>query len=138
MDAVEHRADIVAGLRALADLFENEERLPVPEYVTVQQSVMQLDKNWKFDHEASKREIKKIVRALGRGRKEKEFNSYEFRVTKKLSERVKVVYSVTREAVCKKVPTGETIIYAAQVIPERKEEKFEWVCEDAVLTAKDV
>ena len=47
-----------------------------------------------------------------------------------------VTISASRNAVCKKVPTGNKIIHAAVSYPETVEEEYEWKCDETILGAE--
>lgn len=140
----QRREELVDGLRQLADLYERSANLPLPKYgvsvqldVTVKQSAGTPGEPWKeeTDEAATRRAVKKAVRGMGRGKKEKVYSDYSFVVNRKLTSMVLLQVSTTRAAVCRKVPTGRTIVHPPQSwsSPERVEEEFEWVCDDPVF-----
>lgn len=145
----QRRQDFVAGLRAMADLFEKDgpTRLPLPTYgVTVSLSAEvkkpaapgQRDWDRETDPEASLARLRKIVRGMGRGKKEKQFYSDSFSCVKDLGGHVTLRVDAGRQIVCKPVKTGRTVVHAAYVesYPERVEEEVEWVCDETLLGEK--
>jgi hypothetical protein len=139
----ERRDQLVSGLRELADLYEKNSTLPLPYGVSVQldvtvrKSAGTPDKPWEtvVDEEATKRAVKRAIRGMGRGRKDKVYSDYSFIVNKQLTPMVLLQMQTTRGAVCHKVPTGRTIVHPAQhyTTDERVEEEYEWVCDDPVF-----
>jgi hypothetical protein len=141
------RSDIVRGLRDLANLIEAHggEAFPLPYSIetTVSVGVSEYkntaaegeESKWEsvYDTEATMKNLRKARRVIP-GTKKKEFSDYRMAIIKEFSGNVKFTVYASRQAVCKKVPTGEIVVHAAQFIPERTEEKFEWVCEDPSLT----
>lgn len=135
--AAQERHKFIQGLRELADLYEASEALPIPPYgvtVTINPTV------WKtpykeVDDEATRKALKKIIRSMGRGKKEKIYNDWSFICRKKFGP-IELRVETTRSAICRKVPTGNKVIHAARTeyIPERVEEEYEWVCDDAVFS----
>lgn len=149
---IQHRANYVAGLRALADAIESRPNMPVPEYgYTVDINVTASEYKWipatetsesksesKYDNDETIRRLKAGTRAIP-GKKDKKFLDYAFVVEKEFSPNVKYKLTASRKAVCKAVPTGNKIIHAAYqppYVPERVEEEIEWVCEDAAILTK--
>lgn len=129
--------NLVSDLRALADFYERPESIILPYpyglmsgYDGVSVCSYKTGK-YAIDVEASAAKIKKIARSVGSC--EKNWTSTNLEVIKKFGNDIVLRWVVSREAVCKKVPTGNKIIHPAQVIPERTEEEFEWVCEDVSL-----
>jgi hypothetical protein len=128
--------EVVADLRALADFYERPESIVLPkpyfsEYANV--SVYKWDeeeRKYKDNIEKSKERIKKIASSIGSC--EKKWESDLLRVVKHVGD-IRLSWSVTREAVCRKVPTGEVKEVPEQIIPARKEEVFDWVCEEVSL-----
>lgn len=147
----ERRDELVAGLRALADLFEKNgvDKLPLPDnkvVVPLNAQVWEPDQQpgeqWrqKVNAEKSKALLKRIVRGMGAGRKEKEYSQDSFVCRKQLSNEVQLLVRVDRQVACRPVPTGRTIVHPARVeswtVPERVEEEVEWVCDDTLLGGK--
>lgn len=94
-----------------------------------------------YDHDATMKAVRKAVRGLGPGKKEKTYSDSTFMVKKTFAPGVSLRVKANRKAVCKAVPTGRTIVHAASTMhfPERIEHEVEWVCEDAlVASAKPV
>ena len=143
------RNEFIGGLRALADQYEANGKLPIPTYGIVididgtewRKSTKEGAADWEreIDPDKSKSAVKRIMRAMGRGRKDKKFNEYEFSCVKDFGGGVKLKVSTQREAVCKKVPTGNQIIHEAHTYTtaRRVEDEYEWVCDDPVLAAKE-
>jgi hypothetical protein len=142
----EQALQLAQGLRELADVFEMHggKMLPLPKYgVQVGIDVTQHEDNDRpygspIDEEATRKVLKKAIRGMGSGRKEKIFNDWQFLAKREFAGGVTLKVSTTREGVCKKVLTGNKIIHAARTdyIPETVEEEFEWVCDDPIL--KDI
>ena len=145
MENDDKRGEFVAGLRALADLYEQQEKLPLPPYgLTLDLDAKVWRKSTKpganeweqeLDPEASKRSLKRIVRSMGRGRKDKKYTDYNFQCIKKLSDNVSLRVVVDREVACRPVKTGRMIVHPAHTytIEERIVEEIEYVCDDALL-----
>lgn len=139
----EQALELAQGLRELADVFEMHggKSLPLPPWgVSVEINVTKHedeDRPWDspIDGEATRSALKKAIRGMGRGRKEKIFNDYQFLAKREFPGAVTLKVTASREGVCRKVPTGNKIIHAATThyIPEREEEEFEWVCDDPIL-----
>lgn len=144
----EQVSQFVSGLRELADLYEKNgpKGLPIPDWgVTVSLEMDQTkpkeNGQWSWetepDDEATKRYLKKCLRLLGRGKKEKKYTEYSFTVRKELSPLVRIELTTNRESVCRKVPTGKKIVHPATThtytTEQRVEEEFEWVCDDPLL-----
>lgn len=85
--------------------------------------------------EESLTNLRRLVRGLGGRKKEKHYGTGGFTCTRHFGEHVRVCISAARETVCRRVPTGNKIIHAAQYIPETVEEEVEWVCEEKLLGA---
>lgn len=134
---------LVSDLRELANFFERPESivLPYPYGMLTSYDSVSVGKwdyssgrgEYKVDVEASTKRIKKITKSIGSC--EKNWTSTSLEVIKKLGNDIVLRWYVSREAVCKKVPTGNKIVHPAQVIPERTEEEYEWVCDDVSLLA---
>lgn len=150
--AIKHRANYVAGLRALADAIESRPNMPVPEYgYTVDINVTSMEYKWIqateiseskyetiYNNDETIRRLKAGTRAIP-GKKEKKFLDHAFVVEKEFSSNVKYKLTASRKAVCKAVPTGNKIIHAGYQPPfvaERVEEEIEWVCEDAAILTR--
>lgn len=141
------RQEFVAGLRAMADLFENDgpTRLPIPQYgvtVSLDASVKipsakpgAMPWDTEVDQPASLRQLKRIVRGMGRGRKQKVFEKERFSCIKDLGGKVTLRVEAGRTVICKPVQTGRTIFRPAQFYstPGRVEEEVEWVCDETLL-----
>jgi len=139
------RAEFISGLRALADLYEAQSGLPLPDYgIEVQldsqvwrKSIKEGAQPWEqeIDPEKSKSKLKSIVRAMGRGRKDKQYSEYSFKCVKRLSENVKLSVRVGREVACTAVKTGETIVHPAHTYTTaaRVEEVVEYICDETLL-----
>lgn len=145
------RKEFVAGLRAMADLFEKDgpTRLPIPQYgltvslsAEVKEPLKPGESEWsakrEVDREASLRQLRKLVSGLGRGRKEKNFFGESFSCVKDLGGGVRLRVEAGRTVVCKPVKTGRTVVHAAYTLPERVEEEVEWVCDEPLLNGKAV
>lgn len=145
------RDELVTGLRELADLFEKNgvDKLPLPDskiIVSLNAQVWEPDPQpnepWrqKVNPEKSKALLKRIVRGMGAGRKEKEYSDQSFVCRKHFSEEVQLMVRVDREVACRPVKTGRTIVHPARVesykVPERVEEEVEWICDDTLLGGK--
>jgi hypothetical protein len=147
MNDVEARADFVQGLRDLADLYEEKKALPLPAYpiqVTLNGTVKEnkegvYEWNQEVDAEATKKNMKRIIRAMGRGKKEKQYTDWSFSCVKKFGDLIVLKAETKRDAVCRKVFTGNKIKHAASTqtytTPERIEDEYEWVCDDPLLAA---
>jgi len=140
----QRREHLVEGLRELANLYESSALLPLPKLglvvainVTVEKPAGTTFEPWAAvpDEAATKRAVKRAIRGMGRGRKEKVYSDYSFIVNRQVSPMVLLQIQTTRQAVCRKVPTGRTIVHPAQnySTPERVEEEFEWECDDPVF-----
>lgn len=136
------QAEVVADLRALADFYERPEAIALPApslYEIFYVSVYKWKRddagkmNYVLDPERSKRKLKNIVKVLGSC--EKDWGDRDLQVIKRFGHKTRLVFQVTRESICKKVPTGNKIIREATThyVPERVEEEFEWVCEEVSL-----
>ena len=128
--------EMAKGLRALADHIEAKGAdLPLPDSINVRCDATVYDNHYQVDEAASKAVVKKAVRSLGRGKKEKIFNEYQFECNKTYGPHVTLKVVALRAAVCRKVLTGNKITHAAstQYLPERIEEEYEWVCDDPIL-----
>lgn len=78
----------------------------------------------------TRRNIRSFIKAVGTCTKE--FNDTYLDITHTFKNgRVSVLGIVTRNAVCKKVPTGNTIKHEATYTPEYEEAEYEWDCTDA-------
>lgn len=145
------RDELVTGLRALADLFEKNgvDKLPLPDgkiIVSLNAQVWEPDPQpnepWrqKVNPEKSKALLKRIVRGMGAGRKEKEYSESSFVCRKQLSDEVQLMVRVDRQVACRPVPTGRVIVHPARTesytVPERVEEEVEWICDDTLLGGK--
>ena len=144
----QRREHLVEGLRELANLYERSTLLPLPKLgvtvalnVTVKKPAGTPEEPWREveDEEATKRAVKRAIRGMGRGRKEKVYSDYSFVVNRQVSPMVLLQVQTTREAVCRKVPTGRTIVHPAQTYstPERVEEEYKWECDDPVFSAPE-
>lgn len=128
--------ELVADLRALADFYERPASIVLPKpYFYVADSVTAYEYDdvtgqYQSNIEKSKHKIKQIAKSVGSC--EKKWDGDLLRIVKKIGH-ITLTWSVKREAVCKRVPTGEVITHPAYFQPERTEEKVEWVCEDVSL-----
>lgn len=140
-DPVQRRADLVAGLRELADLYERNVKLPLPAHgVSIQLDVTVKEDSptpWSAapDEAATKKAMKSAIRAMGRGKKEKVYSDYSFVVNRRITPEVLLQVQTSRAAVCRKVPTGRVIVRPAETYttPRTETEEFEWVCDDPVF-----
>ena len=66
---------------------------------------------------------------------EKTYNGEWFWLAKAFGQDLRLDITVSRETVCRKVVTGTKVVPAVEAQPERVEETFDWVCEDASLLA---
>lgn len=130
----QRRSEFVAGLRELADWYEQHPDFPLPTYgVTA--------KVWPpFDRPAP---LADYARQLGHADKEANGMLDEFRLTKHFPGDVKVIAAARREDVCERKVTTETV-YVQQPDPEltkdvplvdveEERERVEWVCPDSIL-----
>src|SRR6266576_7297575 len=142
-DAI-RRVEMANGLRALADVIEKYggDNWELPYGIEVSRNVAvseykRVGENYEtvYDHDATLKALKKGMRGMGRGRKEKIFNDWLFAVKKDFGGGVTLKIEAARAAICKKVPTGNKTVHAARTeyIPQRVEEEFEWVCEDTSI-----
>ena len=140
------RTEMIKGLRALADTLENttDEKLPIPYAValSVNVAVSEYGKDPEtgeygriYDTPATLEKLRKAKSAFP-GLKKKEMNDWAYSITKEFSSNVRFVVQATRESVCKRVVT-ETVHHPAKLVTAWDEEKYEWVCSDAILLSTD-
>jgi hypothetical protein len=132
--------EVVADLRALADFYERRESLVLPKpyfsehhNISVYGSTYNSETgnyDYNYDLEKSKEQIKRIASSVGTC--EKRWDNDMLRVVKMIG-KIRLCWSVTREAVCKKVPTGEKVLVPAYMTPARLEETYEWECTEVSL-----
>jgi len=131
--------NLVSDLRLLADFYERPESimLPYPYGLLHTWDAVGVydwdnpERKYSVNMTKSKAAIKKIASSIGSC--EKNWTSASLEVIKKFGNDIVLRWSVSREAICRKVPTGNKIVIKAQVIPERVEEEFDWVCDDVAL-----
>lgn len=138
------RVEMANGLRQLADVVEQYggEAWPLPYQIEVSVSVTKseykmVDGEWTtvYDEEQTRKNLRKALRGMGKGRKEKKFNYGSFEIVRDYGGDVLLKVHSTRAAVCKKVPTGNKIVHEAHTYTQarRVEEEYEWECTDGVL-----
>lgn len=82
------------------------------------------------DEEQTKKNIRTFVKTIGSCTKNFSGTSLSIKKTFK-NGCVTLEGYASREAVCKRVPTGRVIVREAYVIPRSEEEEYEWDCSDA-------
>jgi hypothetical protein len=131
------REQLLADLRSLSEFYERPESIALPkpslDFSDYVGNWRWIDGEYTYDPEESKAKLKRIVHALGSCKKD--WQNGNLAVSKAIGNSIRLRFTISREAVCKKVPTGETKVIPSQYIPERIEEGFEWVCEDVSLLA---
>lgn len=133
--------DYVKGLRAYADWLEKKAAVLPMDYIpSVSPMVSLTVSEWKkvdeetgeygtvVDEEATKHDIKAMVKAMGSCKKE--YIGSSLYLTKEFSDRVSIQATVMREITCKKVLTGEIVHHDELVVAAYDEEKFVWDCSD--------
>lgn len=132
------------GLRALADVIEQYggENWPLPYAVEVSVDVgvseyTNVDGKWQtvYDTEATKKALRKALKGMGVGKKEKTFGDWLFSIRKDFGGDVALEVHANRASVCVKVPTGNKIIRESTTYttPRTVEEEYVWECNDGTL-----
>lgn len=132
------RDNLVSSLRELADFIENRGvELPIEISVTASAYMpyYSRDKKRKYELMPDKEKkalIKQVVRVLKPV--DKNYSGSYLTISRKFGI-IPFSISVSRDVVCKKVPTGNKIIHAARYVEGYVEEEVEWVCTDPLLKA---
>jgi hypothetical protein len=150
----ERRETFAVGLDELAAAVRANPKFPIPAYLPLTLTVDANVWGWRepgqeevsayhvsgaeyvVDPKASLTKLRSLIKSLGGRRKDKSYTDSGFACVRKFGPHVVVKVSASREAVCRRVPTGNKIVHAAVTYPERVEEEFEWVCDETLLGPK--
>jgi hypothetical protein len=136
-------AEFAQGLRDLADIIERNggKAFPLPGKLYLQVDVTVGEHNAQYEYvpdvEATRKAMKKGIRGMGRGKKEKVYNDAYMTVNKEFGPYVVLQIKAQRQGVCRKVPTGNKIIHESYTIPRQVTEEFKWECDDPIFAAPD-
>lgn len=121
----EHQCELVEGLRELADFIEDHPELPITQpYLTLTFWI------WS-EGEEGKRKAAIAARAFGNAQK---IHGGGYLDIRKKFGPIAVDFTVSRDAVCRRIVTGTKVTPAeTRVIPERVEETVEWICDEPLL-----
>jgi len=114
----ERRAEVIAGLRQIADFLEQHPGVPAPDYSTLNSRA------------GTKEQIAAIAR-LATWRKD--YGDNYFSLHKEFPGDLALDVYTERSTVCRKVVTGRRMLPAE---PEREVEVYEWICDEPLLEAK--
>jgi hypothetical protein len=131
---------LVENLRMLADFYERPENIVLPtrslnQYESIGYYEWDQEKGeYSNNHEKSKKKLAAIARVLAPC--EKRWEGSYLTIRKVLNEKIRLEFSISREAVCRRVRTDEVkVVPAVEAKPERIEPVYDWVCEDKSLLA---
>lgn len=136
----QHKADLIDGLRSLADWLETNPRvadLPnfrpyvsewIYEYAKDENGITNYSEP---DDELSRAKMRQILKALGSCKKD--YSGSTFSLKKEFGP-IRLAFQTSRETICRKVVTGSREVPEV-VLPARTEEVVEWVCEDPLLAS---